>query len=416
MAETKITGIKARKVYDSRGEEAIEVEITAGRAVGRAAAPAGKSKGGKEVAYYPPGGVEEAVRLVNSELKERLRGVDAADPKAVDDVLKEFDGTGNLERIGGNTAFAVALSSALAASNALNIPLYQHLRQVQDLALPLPLGNVIGGGKHAGRGAPDWQELLVIPLEAPDIEAAIKANIMVHRRAGRLLDKLLGGFTLGKGDEGAYAPPISTENGLKVLREAADQVSDELGLRIGIGADVAASSFWHADERTYFYETEGKKLSREEQITRVAEWVDRFQLVYVEDPLEENDLEGFAELNQAIGKKALICGDDLIVTRPELLKGAAERGAVGAVIIKPNQVGLLTTAMETSQIAHQNKITPVVSHRSGEPPEGHLSHLAVAWGAKIIKAGIVGGERIAKANELIRISEKIGGRIHTLIH
>lgn len=404
----EIKSVKARKVYNSRGEETVEVEVLVEGGFGKAAAPAGKSKGGKEVAYYPTGGVDESIRLINEELAERLRGLNASEQRSVDEELKKFDGTRDFSRLGGNAAFAVSLATAIAASQSLGKQLFQHLGIVEEFRLPYPLGNVIGGGKHAGKGAPDWQELLVSPIGARDIGSAIKANFMVHRRAGELLDKFLGGFTLGKGDEGAYAPPIRTEKGLEILKQAADEVSDELGFEIRVGVDVAASSLWDQKKGKYIYPTEGVELSREDQMSRVAEWVDRFELFYVEDPLDENDMEGFVELSKMIGEKTLICGDDLIVTRPEILREAAEKKAVRALIVKPNQVGLLTTAMETVRIAHQNQIVPTVSHRSGEPPEGTLAQLAVAWGGKLLKAGVVGGERVAKANELLRISEIIG--------
>lgn len=404
----RLEGLRARRVYNSRGEETIEVDAWVEGAFGRAAAPAGKSKGGKEVMYYPEGGVEESIRLVNGELSARLKGLDVSDHRALDEALREFDGTADFRRLGGNAAFAVSLAVATAASNAEGKPLYEHLRIVDSLRLPYPLGNVIGGGAHAGRGAPDWQEMLVSPLGARSIEDAVRANFLVHARAGKLLDKHLGGFTLGKGDEGAYAPPIKTEEGLGLLKQAADEVSDELGFKIRVGVDVAASSLWDPEKRRYVYPTEGVELDREEQMSRVAEWVDRYELFYVEDPLEEDDMEGFADLCRQIGGKALVCGDDLIVTNPGILGRAAELKAVRAVIIKPNQVGLLTTAMESVKIAHENGIVPVVSHRSGEPPEGHLAQLAVAWGGKLLKAGVVGGERVAKANELLRISEAIG--------
>ena len=404
----RLEKIKARKVYNSRGEPTVEVDAWVSGCLGRAAAPAGKSKGGKEVMYYPEGGVDESIRLINGELAEKLVGVDASDHRNVDEVLKKFDGTEDFRRLGGNAAFAVSLATAIAAANAQGKNLYEHLKIVDSFRLPYPLGNVIGGGAHAGRGAPDWQEMLVSPVGAGSVEDAVRANFLVHARAGKLLDEFLGGFTLGRGDEGAYAPPVKTEDGLRILKQAADEISDELGFRIRIGVDVAASSLWDPGENAYVYRTEGVKLSREDQMARVAEWVDRYELFYVEDPLDENDMDGFSELSKQLRGKTLICGDDLIVTNPRIMSEAAERKAVQAVIIKPNQVGLLTTAMETVRIAHRHGIVPVVSHRSGEPPEGHLAQLAVAWGGKLLKAGVVGGERVAKANELLRIGELIG--------
>ncbi|MEM3953017.1 MAG: phosphopyruvate hydratase [Nitrososphaerota archaeon] len=408
MSETIIRDVKARLVYNSRGEETIEVDVIVGRSFGRAAAPAGKSKGGKEVFYYPEGGVEEAVKIVNDNLSRILKGVDASNIVNVEDALRRYDESIDCRKIGGNTVFAISLATSIAASKEIGIPLYKYLKITDDFKLPLPLGNVIGGGKHAGRGAPDWQELLSIPLEAPNIKLAVKANFKVHEYTGKLLDKHLGGFTLGKGDEGAYAPTTTTEKGLEILREAVDKVSDELGFKIGLGVDVAASSLWDPREKMYVYSTEGRKLTREQQIERVLEYVDRFNLCYVEDPLEEDDFDGFSEIVESLKEKAIVCGDDLIATNPAILREAIKKKSITGLIIKPNQVGFLTRAIEAAEISRRENIVPVVSHRSGEPPEGYLTHLAVAWGGKILKAGIVGGERVAKINELLRIGEEIG--------
>ncbi|MEM4536691.1 MAG: hypothetical protein QXP92_05575, partial [Nitrososphaerota archaeon] len=355
MSETVIKNVRARLVYNSRGEETIEVEVVVGNSVGRAAAPAGKSKGEKEVMYYPSGGVAEAIRIVNDEIADKLRGVDASRIENVEEILRRYDDTKNLKKIGGNTVYAVSLAASLAASNSMGIPLYKYLRIVNDFHLPIPLGNVIGGGRHAGKGAPDWQELLALPIEAPNIHLAIRANIMVHEYTGKLLDKTLGGFTLGKGDEGAYAPPIDTLKGLEILKEAVEHVSDELGFKIGVGVDVAASSLWDPKNKMYVYPTEGKKLSRKEQIERVVDWVERFNLVYVEDPMEENDMDGFVELNKMLNGKTLICGDDLIVTNPDILREAVAKKAVTALIVKPNQVGEVVVKIGQT---HVDSISP----------------------------------------------------------
>ncbi|MEM2519130.1 MAG: enolase, partial [Nitrososphaerota archaeon] len=205
-----------------------------------------------------------------------------------------------------------------------------------------------------------------------------------------------------------YAPTTTTEKGLEILREAVDKVSDELGFKIGLGVDVAASSLWDPREKMYVYSTEGRKLTREQQIERVLEYVDRFNLCYVEDPLEEDDFDGFSEIVESLKEKAIVCGDDLIATNPAILREAIKKKSITGLIIKPNQVGFLTRAIEAAEISRRENIVPVVSHRSGEPPEGYLTHLAVAWGGKILKAGIVGGERVAKINELLRIGEEIG--------
>jgi enolase len=405
---TIIQSVKARIIFNSRGEETVEVEVKTLGGSGRASAPAGKSKGKYEVAYFPPGGVREAVEKLRSTVEPRLVGLDADNQKLVDETLHEIDGTENFSRLGGNTAYAVSLASAQAAASTHGVPLFAQLAgETSNLRLPLPLGNVLGGGKHAGKGAPDFQEYLTVAEGCGSFRQAYEANLQVHRRLGKLLEERAPGFTRGKGDEGAWAPRLGNEEALEAVSKAAEEVSGEMGVKVRVGLDVAASSFWDSRSKVYRYESERRTLGREEHMDHVLRLIQEYRLAYVEDPLEEEDFQGFAELTEK-AKGCLICGDDLFVTSREKLEEGIRLKAATAVIIKPNQVGTVSDALEAAKLARGSGLVPIASHRSGETCEGHLAHLAVAFGCPLIKAGVLGGERVAKMNELLRIEENYG--------
>ncbi len=409
MSSTIIEDIRARRVFDSRGSEAIEVEVFTAGGYGRAIAPMGASRGRGEAVPYPPGGVSEAIAAVERLVAPELVGLDAADQRLVDKVLHEVDGTRDFSRIGGNTAYAVSMATAAAAASSLGISLFRHLGGGLVQELPYPLGNVIGGGKHVRGRGPDVQEMLVLPVGATDVLEALQANFLVHRRAGELLAKADPGFTGGRGDEGAWAPKLRTEEALEVLAKACEDVAGELGFEVRMGLDVAASTLWREEENAYVYEREGVRRDRGEQIDFILELVERFKLIYVEDPLAEEDFEGFAELTRKARRLGcLICGDDLFVTDVERIARGAELGAATAIIIKPNQVGTLSDTADAVRAAREAGMVPVASHRSGESTDPHLAHLAVGLRCPIIKTGVLGGERVAKLNELLRIAEELG--------
>ena len=405
----KIEGARARLVFDSRGDETIEVELWSGGYVARVSSPAGKSRGKREVQYYPNDSVAEAVRVFNERLAPRIVGVDPADQEGFDGLLKEVDGTGRFERIGGNTAFASSVAAALLSSKLKAIPLYQHISESSGLSprIPLPLGNVLGGGAHAGGKAPDIQEILVFSRRVEKPEDAIRSNIQLHKRLGKRLTEVLEGFTRGRGDEGAYAPNMGNEEALRVVRQVLETASGNMAM----GVDMASSNLYNAEGRRYVYKRDNVERSREEQITYVAKLVEELGLRYVEDPLEEDDMEGFTELMKQVGNKTLICGDDLLTTNASKIREAAKAKAVNAVIIKPNQVGTLSDTYEAAREAGRHGMVRVVSHRSGETCDGVLAHIAVGLGASLIKCGVVGGERVAKVNELLRIWEGGGGKV-----
>jgi enolase len=404
-----IEDVEARKLFNSRGEETLEIDIITADGFGRASAPAGASKGKAEVASYPQGGVDAAIVKVEELIIPELIGMDAEEQNEIDALLHEIDGTENFGKVGGNTAFAISLATAEAAATSYGLPLFQHLAGYLATELPYPLGNVLGGGKHALGKTTDIQEYLVIPLKAPSFAVAAKANVMVHHKVGVALRKKDKNFTSGRGDEGAWAPNIKDEEALKIVVKACEEVSDELGIECRAGLDVAASSLWREKEQVYAYSMENTKRDSGEQLDFMLGLIKDYNLAYVEDPFDEDDFQSFAELTKKV-ERCLICGDDLFVTNRERLIHGIKVCAGNSIIIKVNQVGTLTDAWETTRVAKSARYVPVVSHRSGETTDAHIAHLAVAFSCPVIKAGVLDGERIAKINELIRIEETLGNR------
>jgi enolase len=404
-----IEDVMARKLFNSRGDETLEIDVLTTDGFGRSSAPAGASKGKAEVISYPRGGVDEALTKVEELIAPELIGMDAEEQKEIDALLHEIDGTENFRNIGGNTVFAVSLANAEAAASSYGIPLFQHLGGYLTSALPYPLGNVLGGGKHVLGKTTDIQEYLVIPLKAPSFTEAAKANILVHRKVGIALRKKDKNFTGGRGDEGAWAPRIKNEDALKIVAEACEEASEELGIECRAGLDVAASSLWRQKEHTYVYTSEGTKRDSGEQLDFMLHLIKDYNLAYVEDAFHEEDYKSFAELAKKV-ERCLICGDDLFVTNRERLIRGIKMCAGNSIIIKMNQVGTLTDAWETTRLAKRARYVPVMSHRSGETTDTHISHLAVAFSCPIIKTGVLHGERVAKINELIRVEETLGNR------
>jgi enolase len=406
---TVIEDITARKTFNSRGEETLEVDITTVAGFGRASAPAGASKGKAEVVSYPQGEVDQAIEEVADLIAPELIGRNADEQEEIDILLHEIDGTADFSNIGGNTAYAVSLATAEAAATSYGMPLFEYLAGYLADELPHPLGNVLGGGKHAHGKSPDIQEFLVIPIEANSFYDAAKANTLVHKKVGSLLRDADKSFTGGRGDEGAWAPNVKSEEGLGIMVEACDAVSKELGVKCRVGLDIAASSLWRAEEKCYVYARDGVKRDSKEQLDFVLRLVKDYNLAYVEDPLHEEDFEGFVELTKKV-RKCLVCGDDLFVTDIERLNRGIRNGAANSIIIKANQIGTLTDAWKTTQTAQKARYTTIMSHRSGETTDTHIAHLAIAFRCPIIKTGIIGGTRVSKINELIRIEEMLGER------
>jgi len=400
----------ARKIFNNRGEETIEVDVITASGFGRAAAPAGKSRGKAEVVYYPQGGVEEAIKKVDDLIAPELAGLNADFQEEIDSTLHEIDGTTDFKNIGGNTAFSISLANAEAAANSHSLLLFQFLGGNAATTMPFPLGNCISGGAHARGGkAPSIQEYLALPHGAESFLEAQTANTQIHKKIESTLKKKSTTFTGGKSDEGAWIANIDTEDAFEVMAKACEEVGNEMDFECGFGIDVAASSFWKPKEEKYVYEMEGKKRDTSEQLEFMLELIEKYHLAYVEDPFNEDDFDSFAELTRK-AKNCMICGDDLFTTNTERLNNGIKINAGNAIIIKVNQIGTLTDAAETIELAQRHGYDSVVSHRSGDTCDWHIAHLAVAYKCPVIKTGVVEGARIAKLNELIRIEHFLGNR------
>lgn len=405
--DSVIEDVRVRKVLDSRGNPTVEVDIITWNGFGRAAAPSGASTGSREVQSFPQGGVDQVIGEVEDLIASELIGMSAEDIEDIDLVLKEIDGTDNMSAIGGNTAVAVSMAAAKAAAVSYNLPLYSFLGGNFVNEMPYPLGNMMNGGAHAGPNAPDIQEFLVVPVGANDVKEAVFANVTIHKKLKELIAKKDSNFTCGKCDEGGWIPNITNAQALEIQSQACEEVGDELGFLIRPALDMAASEFWDSDKQKYVYTQDGIERDIGEQVEYVKDLVETYKMFYVEDPFDEKDHEGFSQLTAKVGDKCRICGDDLFVTNPELLAEGINKDLANAIIIKPNQIGSLTDTYATVKLAKEHGIMPVVSHRSGETTDETIAHLAVAFGAPMIKTGAVGGERIAKLNELIRIEEEL---------
>ena len=405
--DSVIEDVRVRKILDSRGNPTLEVDVITWNGFGRAAAPSGASTGSREVVAFPEGGVDKIIGEVEDIISSELIGMDAEDLQDIDMVLKEIDGTENLSSIGGNTTVAVSMAVAKAAASSYNMPLYKFLGGNMKTEIPYPLGNMINGGAHAGKHAPDIQEFLIVPVGASNITEAVFANSNVHKRLKELIQAKDKSFTGGKGDEGGWAPNITNYDALDMQAKACEEVGDEMGIKISPSLDMAASEMWDASQEKYIYAQEDIARDTGEQIEFVKEIIETYHMFYVEDPLDEADFTGLSELTAKIGDKCLICGDDIFVTNKQILQEGIDQKSGNAIIIKPNQIGTLTDTYETVKLAKENQYVPVVSHRSGETTDDTIAHLAVAFSAPLIKTGALGGERIAKLNELIRIEEEI---------
>lgn len=398
---TEIVDIELREILDSRGNPTVEADVYVEGGFGRFSAPSGASRGKNEVVPFPKGGVGAGIEFFMDNALEELIGMDGAFQDEVDHVLKEADGTGNFSKMGGNVAVSVSVAVAKAVADAYDLPLFRYIGGIFNPAIPSPFGNVLGGGKHAVGGTV-IQEFLSVALEGDAFER-IYANALVHREVKEALKKRFPDAAIGKGDEGAWTAKLSDEEALSIVKGAVEKVSDDMGLRMAVGLDLAASEFYRKGR--YFYRE--KSLTPEEQVYYVAELIDRYQLYSVEDPLQEEDFKGFAELTSMVGKKCLVVGDDLFVTSPARVKKGIEMGAANAVLVKLNQIGTLTDTLQTVRMAHSGGLKTIVSHRSGETEDSAIAHLAVGVGALGIKTGAVGGERTAKLNELVRIEEEL---------
>ncbi|TDZ94916.1 phosphopyruvate hydratase [Mycobacteroides salmoniphilum] len=413
MTGTLISGVHARRVWDSRGRPTVEAELLLGDgSIGRAIAPAGASRGSGEATDLRDGGRPFAGYDVNSAvaaargLSEYLVGVDATDQKAVDTALATADPSDAFSVIGGNTAVAMSMAAAHAAAATHGIPLWRYLIGDRTAAMPLPEIQVIGGGAHAARRT-DVQDFMVVPAAADSIEQGLNWVAEIHRACGALLSEQ--GRLAGVADEGGWWPVVdSNEDALELLVASIERAGLQPGAQVTIALDIASSEFGSGGR--YRLGLDGTELDSDAWAEVLIGWIDKYPIASIEDPLAEDDPAALAEFTQAVGHRVLVVGDDFTVTNAGRVLRATEAGACNGLLVKPNQAGTLSAAKSAHDTAHDCGWDTIVSARSGESEDVTIAHLAVGWGAEQLKVGsITRSERTAKWNELLRIDEQLGG-------
>ena len=418
--EMLIRDIFAREILDSRGNPTIEAEVLAGEnIVGRAAVPSGASTGKYEAVElrdqeerYGGKGVERAVENVNSCLAKAVIGMNVFDQKEIDRALCKADGTENKSNLGANAILGVSMAAARAAAKGLNIPLYRYLGGVQAKKMPVPMMNILNGGVHADNPL-DIQEFMIVPVR----ETSFRERLRICAEIYHMLRAVLKGKGLqtGVGDEGGFAPELAdTKEALRTIRDAAERAGYRMGRDIMSALDVAASELYIEEKGGYIFAGEGKKgepvvRTTEEMISYYEELVEEFPIFSIEDPLDEEDWDGWKKLTKKIGNRVQLVGDDLFVTNAQRLRKGIELGAANAILIKVNQIGTLSETFETIKTAQEAGYNVIVSHRSGETEDTIIADIAVAFNTGQIKTGApCRSERVAKYNRLLRIEEQIG--------
>jgi enolase len=409
-----IEDVRGREILDSRGNPTVEVEVTlVDGTVGRAAVPSGASTGAHEAlelrdrgaSRYSGRGVLAAVANVNEQIATALAGMNATRQEAVDARLIELDGTPNKAQLGANAILGVSLAVAHAAANYFGLPLYQYLGGVSAHTLPVPMLNVLNGGRHA-ENSTDFQEFMLMPLGAATFHDALRMGSEIFHALGRHLHDRHLATTVG--DEGGYAPSLaSNEEALEVLVRAIEAAGYTPGQDIFIAIDPAATELYRDGQ--YHLAREGRTLSSDEMVDLYESWVGRYPIVSIEDGLAEDDWSGWQQLTRRLGKRVQLVGDDLFVTNVERIARGIAEDAANSVLIKLNQIGTLSETLAAMRLANRAAWTTIVSHRSGETDDVTIAHLAVATNAGQIKTGAPSrGERVAKYNELLRIEDSLG--------
>ena len=400
----RITSIESRVLYNSRGSKTIEVDVVAdNQYTGRVCAPSGASVGKYEAISFPDNKPEKSLEILKANEKKFI-GLDPSDLKSIHETLKTIDSTSGYSKIGGSVAFSLTIASVECAAKSEKVPMFKMLTKDSNLKFPFPLGNILGGGAHAGPGTPDIQEILICATGSKTIREAIEVNFAVHKELGNILAKKDPAFTNGRGDEGGWAPKLDNEQALEISAKACEQLGFTLGKEVSLGVDFASTTQWDEKKKKYVYDRAGFENSPEEQIEFASDIIKKYKLAYAEDTVHEEAFEDMAVLTKRF-PNVLITGDDLLVTNTEILKKAAAKKACNAAILKVNQAGSLYDALEFAKESSKNNIKIITSHRSGESSDSHISHIGIATKSKMLKVGVVGGERVAKLNELLRISE-----------
>ncbi len=422
-----IRRINAREILDSRGNPTLEVEVTVGEGIigmdgytGRAMVPSGASTGSYEAVElrdkdkrYGGKGVTKAAEHVTSQLAEVLVGENALNQEYIDHLLQETDGTENKQHLGANAILGTSLAVARAAAKALRMPLYRYLGGCYTPHMPVPMMNLINGGAHTDTGL-DFQEFMVIPGKADSFSEALRMGVEIYHSLKELLKER--GYATAVGDEGGFAPELkSAEEAFALLEEAVERCGYRCGEEVFFALDAAASELYDRKRQAYVFAGEGREKGQpilrttEEMIGYYEDLAGKFPLISIEDGLREDDWEGWQSLTNRLGHKIQLVGDDLFVTNPARVKGGLRLQVANAVLIKPNQIGTLTEAMETIRMAQKGGYKAILSHRSGETEDTFIADLAVACGAGQIKTGApCRTERTAKYNQLLRIEEYMG--------
>ncbi|MCT1602012.1 phosphopyruvate hydratase [Kocuria sp. p3-SID1433] len=407
-----IIDVHARQILDSRGNPTVEVEVRLeDGSFGRAAVPSGASTGEHEAverrdgdkSVYLGKGVLDAVEAVNEEIAEAVIGMESTDQRLVDQVMLELDGTPNKSKLGANAILGVSMAVARASAEEADLPLYKYLGGPNAHVLPVPMMNILNGGSHADSNV-DIQEFMIAPIGFATFSEALRAGTEVYHALKSVLKDR--GLSTGLGDEGGFAPNLeSNRAALDLILDAIKKAGYKPGEQIALALDVASSEFF--DKGSYAFE--GGKKSAEDMAAYYEQLVADYPLVSIEDPLDENDWEGWAKLTASVGKKVQLVGDDLFVTNPEFLARGIREDVANALLVKVNQIGSLTETLEAITLAQTNTFRCMVSHRSGETEDTTISDIAVATNAGQIKTGAPArSERVAKYNQLLRIEEALG--------
>lgn len=410
---SKITRIVAQEMLDSRGNPTLEavVELSCGT-ISRALVPSGASTGSHEAlelrdqgSRYLGKGVEKAVSNVNTIIGPALIGQNPLDQVGIDRLMLEMDGTPNKGRLGGNAILAVSMAVARSSAQSMNIPLHRYLGGSNAKTLPLPMMNVINGGAHADNRV-DFQEFMVMPVGAPSFKEALRYGTETFHALKKVLSKR--GYNTNVGDEGGFAPDLkSNEEALEVLLEAIEKAGYTPGQDIAIALDPAVTELYR--DGYYVLESEDRRLSSEEMVAFWEDWAARYPIVSIEDALAEDDWDGWKLLTDRLGSRLQLVGDDLFVTNPSRLSRGIDLGVANSILVKVNQIGTLTEAMDAIELAKKSAYTTVISHRSGETEDSFIADLAVAVNAGQIKTGSASrSDRIAKYNQLLRIEAELG--------
>jgi enolase len=414
--------IHARQVLDSRGNPTVEVEVVLeSGVVGRAAVPSGASTGEHEAVELRDGGpawmgkgVAKAVEHVNQRISLEIEGLDARDQEGIDAAMLEIDGTPNKGELGANAILGVSMAVAKAASEASGLPLYRYLGGTGAKTLPVPMMNILNGGKHADNTV-DFQEFMIQPWGFDDFGEALRAGTEIYHHLKSVLKKR--GLSTAVGDEGGFAPDLKdNEDALKIIEEAVGKAGYKWGEQIFVALDPATSELWNEAEKDgkkgyKFFSSSQEIVSSDDMVAMWADWCNKYPIRSIEDGLAENDWDGWAKLTAKIGDKVQIVGDDLFVTNKSFVEKGVKKGCANAVLVKVNQIGTLSETFDTVNYAHRNRYACVLSHRSGETEDATIADIAVATNCGQIKTGApCRSDRNAKYNQLIRIAEELGGQ------